>query len=205
MTVSDDTPGPSSSSSRAGVPHSRGERSPGGGGEYRPTIVNRLPTKLVGCPVGEADAAARAAHPQQLGGCDVRLRREHHAECRQHDVERRVGEREDLGVGRTELDGEALGVGAGACAVEELGDVVRRGDHGAASGGGQGGVAIASGDVDDEFAGSDIDGLTEQLAGELQRCADRRVVAGRPGVVLAGFDGGDIEGGRGGGHWGSCG
>jgi hypothetical protein len=104
------------------------------------------------------------------------LRCEHHPERGQHDVEAGVGEWEVFGVGGAQLDGDALGGGAGGGAVEELFDVVGAGDDATATGGGQGGVAVAGGDVDDELTGGDVDGFAQQLTAELQGGADRRVV-----------------------------
>src|SRR5215467_7218314 len=60
---------------------------------------------------------------------------------------------------------------------------------------GERGVAVAGGDVEDALAGLDVDRLAQALADDLQRGADDRIVAGRPGRLLALLDGGVVGGG----------
>ena len=89
-----------------------------------------------------------------------------------------VGEGQGLGIGFAEADREALGGGAGAAAFQQRRDVVGRGDLGEAARGGERGVAIAGRDVEHPFAGTDIDGLAQRLADDLQGRADHGKVAG---------------------------
>ena len=102
---------------RAGVsvPHAIGEREPGRRRHEPPDQLEELADEALGRPVGEPDPAARAHDAQQLGRGALLVRREHHAEGREHDVERRVGERELLGVGDLEGDRQPVGLGAPPC------------------------------------------------------------------------------------------
>ena len=139
--------------------------------------------------------------PQQLGRGDVRLRCEHHAERREHDVERPVVEREVLGVGGNELDRQSVGGCPVAGATEQLVDVVRRRDEASSPRRRERGIAVPGGDVEDQFTGANVDGLGQRLAGGLERGTDRRVVARRPRALLARLHGGHVQrGGTDGGH-----
>jgi hypothetical protein len=71
---------------------------------------------------------------------------------------------------------------------------VAAGDLAGAAGGGQGGVAVAAGHIEDPLAGAQVDGLAQQLGGEQEPRADGGVVAGGPGGLLALLDGGDVHG-----------
>jgi len=149
-------------------------------------------------PVGEADLAAGLADTQKLGRGPVLVGREHHAEGRDHGVERAVGEGERLGVGLLELDAPAFGVGARPAALKQRRDIVGRDDVAPAPRGRERGVAVAGGAVQPLLARAQVERLAKILADDLQRRADDGVIAGRPGALLAGLQGGEI-GGRGGG------
>src|SRR5262249_41259756 len=132
----------------------------------------------------------------------VLVRREHDAEGREGRVEAFVRERQRLGIRHLERDGQALGGGALLAAVEPRRDLVGRGGLGGAAGRGErggggagGGGAVAGGEVEDALAGLDVDRLAQALADDLQRGADDRIVAGRPGRLLALLDGGVVGGG----------
>jgi hypothetical protein len=118
------------------------------------------------------DTPAGPADPQQLSRGDVGLGREHDAERGQHEVERAGFEREVLGVADAQFDRQAFRGRSCAGAIEELVDVIGRGDDATAARRGEGGVALAGGDVEDELTGDDVNRLAEQLAGWLQRRAD---------------------------------
>ena len=90
------------------------------------------------------------------------------------------------------VDGQALGDGAFLAAFEQGGDVVGRGHHRKAARRRKRGVAVAGGDIEHAFAGAQIDRLAELFADDLQRGADRGVVAGGPGFLLGAFDGGVV-------------
>ena len=130
------------------MPHSAGDLAPGGGGDVLADGLEQLADEALRRPVGEADLAAALADASQLGRGAVLVGREHHAEGRDDDVEAAVGKRQRLRVGLAELDVEPLGLGALAGALEQRGHVVG-GDHVApAPRGGEGGVAVAGGDVE---------------------------------------------------------
>ena len=121
--------------------------------------------------------------------------REHDAEGRKHDVEAGVGKGEIFRVGFLERDRQALGFGTLAAALEQRAHVVCRHDVGEAARRGERGVAIAGGDIEDTLAATQIDGLAQPFADDLQRGADDGVVAGAPGGLLATLDRGEIDGG----------
>jgi hypothetical protein len=60
-------------------------------------------------PVCQTDLAARLADPQQLGGGLIVIGREHHAKGRDDRVGGAVGERQRLGIGLPEFNGQAFG------------------------------------------------------------------------------------------------
>ena len=70
-------------------------------------------------PVGEADAAAGAADAQHLGRRALLVRAEHHAEGREHGVERAVGEGQVLRVGLPELDDSPSASARSSAALEQ--------------------------------------------------------------------------------------
>jgi hypothetical protein len=110
--------------------------------------LEHLADEALGRPADEGDASTRLRDPHELVGCRMVVRREHHADRREHDVERAVGERQRLGVGLAPLE---LGAGLGRDAppdVEQLGREVARDDHGAAQRGRDRSVAAAGGDVE---------------------------------------------------------
>ena len=53
-----------------------------------------------------------------------------------------------------------------------------------APGRGEGGVAVAGGDVEDLLSGAKVEGFAKLLADDLQRGAHNRIVAGGPGALL---------------------
>jgi hypothetical protein len=59
--------------------------------------------------------------------------------------------------------------------------------------GGERRVAVAGRDVEHLGAAAQVDGLAELFADDLQRGADRRIVARGPGRLLLGLQGGEIE------------
>jgi len=147
----------------------------------------------VGGPVDHADAPARPAHAQQLAGRLLLVGSEHGAAGRQDHVEGVVGERQGLGVALLEGRLQPFGVGAPAGAVQQRGHVVDADDLAEAAGGGQGGVAVAAGHVQNPLAGAQVDRLAQQLGGEEQPGADGGVVAGGPGGLLPLLDGDHIH------------
>jgi hypothetical protein len=104
------------------------------------------------------------------------------------------GERQVLGVGLLEGGVQAIGLGALAGPLQQGGDVVDAGGQGEAAGGGQGGVAVAAGHVQDPLPGPQVDGVAQELGDREQSGADGAVVAGGPGGLLALLDGGDVHG-----------
>ena len=159
--------------------------------------LEHLADEAVRCPVRQADASAGPAHPQELGGGTILVRREHHAERRQHDVERGAGERQRLGVGLAHVERKPSAAARTRARSSSPAHVVGRGDGCAAAGRGQCGVAVAGGDVEHPLAGADVDGLAQRLAGDLQRGADDRVVTGRPRRLLLRLDRVEVDDCRG--------
>jgi hypothetical protein len=187
---------PNSSSIRSFVPHSDGDETPAGGGTNRPTTLNSWPTNPSGVQLARPmRPPGRTTRRSSLAARGL-VRREHHAERREHDVERTVGERQVLGVGDARRHGEPVGLGAAQSLGEQLGHVVGRDDVGAAAGGGQRCVAVAGGDVEHAVGRAEVDGLAQGLADDLKRHSDAAEVAGRPGGLLAGLQGIEIGNGR---------
>src|SRR5436190_13341459 len=84
-------------------------------------LANRaedMADEAIRCPIRQADRAAWLADTQQLLGCLLLIGRKHHAEDREHHVERTVGERQIFGVGFLECDRQAFGSGPLAPALE---------------------------------------------------------------------------------------
>ena len=136
-------------------------------------------------PIGQPDLAARLADAQQLGRGLVLVGREHHAEGRDDHIKACVGERQRLGIGLAEFDGQPLGGGALAAALEQRRHVVGRGHVAPAARRRQRHVAVAGRDIEHLAAGTKVERLAELLADDLQRRSDHRIVARRPGALLA--------------------
>ena len=162
--------------------------------------LEHLADEPLGGPVGQADAAAGAHHAEQLGRRPLGVRREHHADGRQHDVEAGVLERQVLGVGHLGGEREPVGVRPSTGPLEQGLDVVGGGDVAAPASGGERRVAVAGGDVEHGLPGRHVDGLAEPLADDLQRRADDGVVARGPGGLLLLLDRREGVEGQGGGH-----
>ena len=136
-----------------------------------------------------------------LRSCDQRefgrglflIRREHHAEGGEDDIERAVGERKIFSVRFAKRDREIFRERATARGLEEIGDVVGGRDFAPAARGGERSVAIAGGDIEDARAGADVERFAEIFADGLEGGADDGVVASGPGELLAGFDGAVVE------------
>ena len=143
-------------------------------------------------PVGEADLAARLADPEHFGRGLVLIGGEHHAERRNDGIEARGRKRQRLGVGFAEVDGEPLGRGPLLAAREQRRHVVGRRDVAEAARRGQRDVAVAGCDVEHLAAGAQVECFAQLLADDLQRGADHRVVARRPGGLLAGLEPAEI-------------
>ena len=77
-------------------------------------------------------------------------------------------------------------------AAQQRGHVVGRGDVAPAARGRQRRIAVAGGDVQHLLAGAHVKGFAKLFSYDLQRGADDGVVPGRPGALLAGFQGGQI-------------
>ena len=139
----------------------------------------------------DAAAGLRDAHHLRRG--PVLVRREHHAERREHHVERRVGEGQLLGVGLLEPQVDALGLGAAATLLEQLGHVVGRRDGGEAARRGQRSVAIARRHVEDRLGREQVDGLAQRLADDLQGDSDPAEVSRRPRGLLLPLHGREVD------------
>src|SRR5581483_11380443 len=100
------------------------------------------------------------------------------------------------GIGGPELDGEAVGSGTGAAALEQARNVVGRDDVAPAPRRGQREVAVAGGYVEHLLPRADVERLAQRLADDLQGGADHSVIAGRPGTMLACLERVEVDLGR---------
>jgi hypothetical protein len=110
-------------------------------------------------PVRQADAPIGPRHAQHFAGGAGVVRREHHAERRQHDVERAVGEGKRFDVGFLERHRQPVRFGAAPPLLEQPGDVVRGRYVGPAPGGRERRVAVAGGHVQDFRPRAQVHGL----------------------------------------------
>ena len=181
---------------------------PAGGGRYLPSVLNSWPMKPSGRPVGEADLAAAAcrraaARPPPASWFGVNITPK---------VETTTSKQASAnGSASASASWNSIvrpsAAARGAAALEQRRHVVGRGHLAPAARGGERGVAVAGGDVEHRLAGAQIERLAQLLADDLQGRADDGVVAGRPGGLLAGLDGGEIGrcGWRGCGRGAGCG
>ncbi len=119
----------------------------------------------------------------------------------EHRVEGAVREIDGLGVRGSRFDVQPFRGRARLEPFQQGGHVVDRRDPAAATRRCEGSVAVSGREVDDVPTRSDVDGLAEGLADNLQRRADDGVVAGGPGDVLLVLERLEVDGrGRGRGH-----
>ncbi len=143
-------------------------------------------------PVREADLAAAPAHAGEFDRGPLLIGREHHPEGRDDDVEAAVVERQGLGVGLLEGNGKPLGLRPFAGPLQQRRHIVGRDDVAPAPRGGQRNVAVPGRDVEHALPGPQVEGFAQLLADDLEGGAHHRVVAGGPGPVLTGLEGGVI-------------
>ena len=163
-----------------------------------PSLLNSWPMKPCGVQLARPIFPPRLADAEQLGCGLVLVGREHHAEGRDDHIEAGVRERERLGVRLAEIDGQTLGCGTLASALEQRRHIIGRGHFAPAARSGKRHIPVPRRDVEHLAAGAKVERLAQLLADDLQGRADHRVVAGGPGALLALLDGGEI-GLRGGG------
>ena len=89
-----------------------------------PEHLEHAADQAVGRPVGQADAATGSAHPRHLSGRSRMVRREHHAEGRQHGIKAGIAEGQRLDIGDLELHVQVLGARPFGAALEQAGDVI---------------------------------------------------------------------------------
>ena len=135
-------------------------------------------------------------HTQHLARRALVIRREHHAEGGQHDVEAAVVERQCLGIGHLKLHGQIFRTRALAPFVQQRRHIVGRGHVGEATCRRKRRVAVAGGDIEHTLAGAHIGGFGERFADDLQRGTDDGEVAAGPGGLLALLDRGEIRHGE---------
>ena len=117
-------------------------------------VANIWPMNPSGVQLSRPILAPGPAHPQQLVGGDLVVRREHHADAGDDRVEGRVVEGQRLGVGLLQVIAQV----ARRCARPDVEQRRREvaGDHlGPGSGGRERGVAAAGRDVEDAVPGRD--------------------------------------------------
>ena len=139
-------------------------------------------------PAQQPDGAARPGHPEQLVGRALVVRREHHAQARDHRVERGVAVRQRLRVTLLPAHGHADLRGLTSSCLEELRGEVGRDHVGARQGRGDGRIAGPGRDVEHALAAADP-GCSDQLGPEVpdQVLGEVGVVAGRPHGSMPGL------------------
>ena len=148
-------------------------------------VLKTWPMKPSGVQLARPILPPRRAHADQLCRGAVLVGREHHAEGRDDHVEAAVGKRQRLRIGLAKLQVEPLGSRALAGALEQRRHVVG-GDHlAAAAGGRKGHVAVAGGHVEHFLTRAHVERLAQLFADDLQGGADKGIIAGRPGCLLA--------------------
>jgi hypothetical protein len=153
-----------SSEIRPWLPPEGGRRDAGWRRDVLADGLEDLADEALRRPVRHGDATTGAADAKHLGGDAGGVRREHAAEGREHGVEDAVVEGQRLGVRLEEGDAaQALRGCALAAALEELGNVVGRGDVAPAARRGERGVAVAGGDIEDALAGAQVGGFAERF------------------------------------------
>jgi hypothetical protein len=80
-----------------------------------------------------------------------------------------------------------------AGAFEQRRDVIGRGHLAPAPRGGERRIAVSGGHVENALARANVEGFAQILADDLKRGPDNAVVAGRPGRLLAGFKGREVD------------
>src|SRR5262249_29921028 len=107
--------------------------------------------------------------------------------------EARIGKRQIFRIRLAELDRKAFGLRPLAAALEQRADIVGRHHIGEAARRRERRIAVAGRDVEDALVAPEVDGLAKRLADDLQRSADHGIVAGGPGGLLLGLDGGKVR------------
>ena len=157
---------PNISVSRARVPHSAGDFTPAGGGRCLPSVLNTWPMKPSGVQLARPILPPALQTRSSSAAARLLVRREHHAEGREHDVEAVVRERQVLGVGLAGIrscspSASARARRARAAPARSRSSVTSHQRRAAAS------VAIA-------VAGGDVEHLLSRIAGRAPRRAPRR-------------------------------
>ena len=176
----------------------RWRRHAGGGWHVLADGFEQLADEAFRRPVGKADLSAGTAHPHHLVRRLLLVRSKHHAECRQHDIEARILERQRLGVGLAKDHRQPVGPGTLTAALEQGADIIRRHHLGEPPRRGERRIAVAGGNVEDALIAAQVDGLAQHLADDLKGDTDDGIVAGRPCTLLTALDRGEIRGGGGG-------
>ena len=145
-----------------------------------------------GTHVASADRPARTADADELSRRARLVRREHRTVDREDRVELPVGEGNRLGVALTQVDGDALGLGAPASAFEEVRHVVDADDLAPAAGGRESGVPAAARDVEHAPARLEVGGLADLIGHRLDHEGHGMEVAAGPHLLLAALDGGQV-------------
>jgi hypothetical protein len=118
--------------------------------------------------------------------------REHHAEGRDDGVEGSVGERQCLGIGLLEFDGQTFGRRPGATALQQARHIIRGSDVAPAPRGGEARHPVTGGHVEHFPPGPQIESFAELFADDLQGGADDGIVTRRPGSLLPGLHGREV-------------
>src|SRR6516165_5388439 len=112
-------------------------------------LTNWTPKGLsAGCTIGEADYAARSANADEFARCPFLVRREHHAEGREHHIEAPLREGKIFRIGSLKRDRKSLGLGTLAAAIEQRRNVVGRYDISETTRCGKRGIAVTGEDID---------------------------------------------------------
>ena len=163
---------------RPAVPQSAGDLTPAGGGRCLPIVLKTWPMKPSGVQFARPILPPGLHDADQLGGGAVLIGREHDAEGRDDDVEAGIGKGQGLGIGLAEFDIEPFGRGPLAPALEQRRHIVGRDDLAPAPRRGQRDIAVARSHIQDALTGTQIEGLAQLFADDLQGGADNRIIAG---------------------------
>ena len=118
---------PNSSINRWPVPHRAGDLVLIGGEKYWPRSLSICPMKPCGVQLARPILPPDLQKLYHFGGGPVLIRGKHHTVGRNDDVEARIGERQRFGIGLSEHDVEAIGIGARLAARQQGRNKVGRG------------------------------------------------------------------------------
>ncbi len=130
--------------------------------------------------VGHRNQAATLGDPEELARNPLRVRREHRAEDRRHDIEPLVRKWELLGIGLAPLDGKAQSAGPRAAELHHRRRQIGGHNGRPEAGSSDGEVPVAGCDIEDLRARLEAAPLGQLDGMGLEVTCDRAVVSERP-------------------------